>query len=84
MASFSRVNVGTTPVEIAPVNGNRKSIVLINRGTADIYIADTNQVSATTGIQFRPQEQLTFMGDASAIWCIASSGTQRVDIIEVA
>lgn len=84
MALLSRVNVTTTPTLVAALNGNRKSLLLVNRGTADIYIGADNTVSSATGVQFRPQEQITLTGDPSEVWAVASSGTQRVDTIEVA
>jgi hypothetical protein len=83
MAVFSHVNVGTTPVQLAPVNGNRKAIIFINRGVADLYIGSSSAVSSTTGVQFRAQEQLNFGADPSEFWAVSVSGTQRVDMIEI-
>lgn len=84
MATFSKIDVTTVATKILAINGNRKSALVVNRGTADIYLGADNTVTSTTGVLFRPQEQLTFTGDADEVWAIASSGTQPVHIVEVA
>jgi hypothetical protein len=83
MAAFSHVDVTTAPTQLAPVNGNRKAIIFINRGVADLYIGSSSSVSSTTGVQFRAQEQLNFGADPSEFWAVSTSGTQRVDVIEI-
>jgi hypothetical protein len=88
MASFRQVNVGITPIQLAPINGNRKALIFINRGTADLYIGASNAISTVIGpaaiaTQFRAQEQLNFGADPDEFWAVATSGTQRVDVIEI-
>lgn len=88
MAVFSQVSVTTTPTQIAPVNGNRKALIIVNRGTADLYIGASSAIVAVPdatnpAIQLRAQEQLNFGADPSEIWGVAVSGTQRVDVVEI-
>ena len=88
MAVFSQVSVTTTPTRLAPINGNRKAIIFVNRGTADLYLGGSNAITVTPGptnpaVQFRAQEQLNFGADPSEFWAVSTSGTQRVDVIEI-
>lgn len=83
MAQVTKVNVTTTAVQLIAANGNRKSVTFIHRGTANIFIASTNLVTAITGLTVRPQEAISFSGDPNEFWAIAAAGTQSVEIAEV-
>lgn len=83
MTNFNSVSVGTTPVEVAAANGMRRSLLIINRGFADIYLGNSSSVSPSSGsIMLRPNENYSANGDWGAYWAVAASGSQQVDVAE--
>ena len=80
----TKVSVGTTPVELVAGNGLRKSLTIINRGSADIYLGNGPTLTIATGIVLRPQENMSADRDPDAYWGVAAAGTQQVDVMEIA
>lgn len=82
-------SVGTAIVRVLPNNPNRFSFVIVNLGTAAVYVAPDNAPSATRGIRLAPSGG-TFSvnwrddGDLAGWdwWAIADAAAQSVFIVE--
>ncbi len=83
-------SVGLSVVRIAPNNPNRFSLVVINLGSAAVYIRPDRAVSSTAGIRLAPAG-----GSFSASWrddfhlvgwdwyAIADAAAQSILVLEV-
>lgn len=86
MATYSsrRVSVTTTATAVLAANGNRVGASIINRGTGSVYDGPDNTVTAADQAEVAPGEALELGGETAtiAVWMIAASGSQRVDVRE--
>ena len=49
MGTTAAVSVGTTPTLIIPANERRSSFYLLNNGTNEMYVGETNTITTATG-----------------------------------
>jgi len=84
-----RDTVDTTPRIILRQNPDRFQWLIVNLGTANIFIAFTSQVSITRGILISGGGGYLTMharedGEAVTyeIWAVAETGTQKIYVIE--
>jgi len=84
-----RDTVDTTPRIILRQNPDRFQWLIVNLGTADIYIGFTSEVSSKRGIIVAANGGYTAMharedGEAVTyeLWAVAATGTQNIYVIE--
>jgi hypothetical protein len=81
------VDVGTSTVLLVPYHHKRKSLVILNNGTADVYISNDPLEVSTRGLKLAPGvavSETVAEGDEPylQIYAEAVTGTQDVRIIE--
>lgn len=79
-------DVTTTAAEVlaTPLAG-RKTILIQNKGSKEVYIGHTSGVTAADGIEIPKHASMEFkFGEAINIFMIAASGTQDVRFLEAA
>jgi hypothetical protein len=95
---YANNGVGTSNVQVAPANPNRRSIIFHNPGTVNLYVSMTTQVSqagvgaplvpspAALGGTFLiyPGGLLTFQGgEIQLVWqAFAASGTNPITVMD--
>ncbi len=86
MPSFSVVSVGIAAVEVLPENGNRKSYILVNRGTVNIFLGNDSTVTAVATNGFTVEPGQAFSGEddpVGAIWAISTVASQTLQVSTV-
>jgi len=84
-----RDTVDTTPRIVLRLNPDRFQWLIVNLGTADIYIGFTSKVSSKRGIIIAADGGYASMharedGEAVTyeVWAVAKTGTQAIYVIE--
>jgi len=84
MATPSRVTVTDAATQLLAASGGRRAYTILNRGTGNIYLGNSNVVTTATGILLQPGEQADGEADADAIWAIAeAANSEPIHILEV-
>lgn len=80
---YNQVVVGNSATLIVPARSGRRSVLIVNHGTTDIYIGDA-AVLTTTGLQLTGTKgaNLSIPGGFD-IYGIVASGTQTVSYLEI-
>jgi hypothetical protein len=84
---FRAVSVPTTVVQLASYNPRRTAIVIINNGTATVYISDNQADVSTQGFPLASGASFSLIkadGDdpTVALYGVASTGTQDIRVAE--
>ena len=79
----AQVDVGSSPTLIIAARDDRRAVLVVNHGTADVFIGDST-VSALTGLLLPGTKgaALSVPTDV-AIYGIVASGIQRVSAAEI-
>ena len=80
-ASFNDVDVTSTATKIVGANSARRSIIIQNLGSADIFIGHDDTVTTTDALELESNERYTEGGTnvwKGDIFGITASGTQDV------
>lgn len=80
-ADYGAVTVGTAAVQIAPANTARGQILLQNLGSASVFVAPDNAVTAANGIEVSAGGSVNLTLQ-TAVFAIASAAGQDVRFIE--
>lgn len=80
----NQVTVGATATLIVNQNTGRKTVVITNLGTTDVWLGSSNGVTTSNG-QLLPGTKGASISipSTSAVWGIATSGTQAVSFLDV-
>jgi hypothetical protein len=78
-----QISVGATATLIRVANAKRTSIVVVNHGSTNVFIAFTNGVTTVGGVMLVgiPGSSLTFQ-TRTDVWAITASGSQTVSFSE--
>lgn len=85
--TFSQVTVGTTAVQLAAANTARKNLVIVNGGTATIYLGKDGSVTATGatgGIPLPANASLVDENSTDAWFAVSGTAGQDVRVLQVA
>jgi hypothetical protein len=81
--SYGAVNVLVTATEIRAATAARKSLVIVNAGSAYVYVGLDGSVTTANGIPLAPQGgSVEFVNYTGAVNGISASGTQSVRFME--
>lgn len=75
-----QVSVSTTSGTLVSARDTRKGLLLVNRGSAGVYVG-TGTVTAGTGLLLQAGDSLT-INTTAQVNAIAASGTQAVHYLE--
>lgn len=82
-ATPSKATVTTTVTLIVSSRSGRNNLEVFNEGTVDVYIADDNTVSTTTGYILASGQSISFEDYVGALYGITASGSSDVRVMEV-
>ena len=85
--TIAQATVGTSAVQLAAASTSRKNVVIVNAGTATIYLGKDNTVTATGatgGIPLPAGATLTDENTTDAWWAISGTAGQDVRVLTVA
>jgi len=83
MPTFTNTIVGTAAVRVLAEDGMRKSYVLVNRGTVNIFLGNSSAVTAvaTSGFQVEPGQAFAGEDDPTdEIWAISTIAAQNLNV----
>lgn len=69
-------------IQVLAANTSRKSAVIYNPGSVNVYIAQTNAVTTSSGY-IPPNSAMNITDYSGAVFGIVATGTQAVSVIEV-
>jgi hypothetical protein len=72
----------STPVRVVPANINRRSLVLKNLGTSNIFYGPDQSVSINNGGLMLPLDTVILENNSSAVWAISFSGAQTISFVQ--
>jgi len=79
--AVSAVTVATTATLLAPANGDRVSIAIINNGGVTLYVGGSG-VTAATGVPIPAGAALADSDSTDAYYGIVASGTVDARVLE--
>lgn len=77
-----QVTVSTTATLILAANGERHDATLVNLGTTDVYIGDSEVTTSTGVLLLGTKGTALTLNTRAAIYAIVGSGTQAISYIE--
>ena len=79
----NQVSITSAATAIVAARSTRRSVLIINHGTTDVYIGGAS-VTTSTGILLAGTEGAAIgIGTTAAVYGIVASGSQTVSYIEV-
>lgn len=76
-----QVTVGTTATLISAADGHREGLILINHGTTDVFVGNSN-VTTTTGILLTGVKGTSLsISTRTSVYGIVVSGTQTISFL---
>jgi hypothetical protein len=81
----AQTSVTTSAVRLDTAANRPGTVAIKNRGSSSIYLGSDNTVTSANGFELGVGESVSvdLNKSTSAIWAIAGSGTNRVDVLEV-
>lgn len=79
----NQVSIGNTATLILPVRTGRRSLIIVQHGTVDVFIGDSG-VTTSNGLLLTGTKgaSLSIPG-TMAVYAIVASGTQTVSYLEI-
>lgn len=83
-ATTGQVSIASTATQIVAARSPRRSVLVINHGTTDVYIGFTSGVTTATGILLTGTKGASLsIPSNTTIYGITASGTQTISYAEV-
>lgn len=82
--TFSDPAPTSTAASVLAANTSRKSCIIQNVGTVDVYLGKDNTVTTTNGLLLAAGQWITDETSTDAWWGITASGTADLRVCEVA
>lgn len=79
----SEVTVGTSATKLCSSSSKRRSVLIVNNGTAVVFIAPDNTAAPGHGVPLPQYGYLYDDSTLSAWWGVVSTGTGDIRILEV-
>lgn len=85
LSAPTAVTVGTGPVRIDQGTANRRYVLVVNNGSATVYVGKDNTVTTANGIPVAAGASLSLnLGPSLQLWGISGTAGQDVRVIEAA
>lgn len=79
----NQVSVANVATQIVAARNERRSLLIINHGTTDVFIGDAS-VTIATGVKLKGSDGAAIsIPTISAIYGIVAAGTQMISYIEI-
>lgn len=83
LSAPTAVSVGTSAVQIDQGTANRRYVLVMNNGTATIYVGKDNTVTTSNGIPVSAGSSLSLnLGPSLQLWGISGTAGQDVRVLE--
>jgi hypothetical protein len=82
LSTPAAVTVAATATLLLAANSARKQAIVVNNGTADMFVGGSG-VTTTTGLPLYPGNEMV-LPTTSALYAIVVSGTQNARVSEIA
>jgi hypothetical protein len=82
-ASTGTVTVTATAARIRSANSSRRSLLLQNNGTVDVFVGFSSTVTTSTGVLLAPDQNWFEEDYVGAVYALVASGTAPLIYAEV-
>ncbi|MHA1827079.1 MAG: hypothetical protein ACTSX6_00375 [Candidatus Heimdallarchaeaceae archaeon] len=83
-ATYGAVSVGSSPTIIRSSNSARRSLIIQNNSTVDVYIGTDSSVTTSNGLKLLPDTSISITDSTTDWYGVVASGTADVRYIEEA
>jgi hypothetical protein len=84
--NYGQVSVTSAPTQIVGINRSRQSVIIVNHGSADVYLGDVN-VTTSTGLLLVGSKGIAgasvTIPTTNAVYGIVATSEETVSYLEV-